>query len=148
MVEHGHALYDDTLALAASVRARSPASTACTYTGGTTSAGAASQPTWTPSGSSSTSPGSARPATGAADWLREHHQINLHLSDHRRVSAQLGHADDEHTAQTHASALRDIAAHADELRPAPTVEIPDPHQLQLEQVLLPRDAFFRTAGSA
>ncbi|RKN52431.1 ornithine decarboxylase, partial [Streptomyces klenkii] len=35
----------------------------------------------------------------AADWLREHHGVNLHLADHRRVSAQLTHADDEDSAE-------------------------------------------------
>jgi arginine/lysine/ornithine decarboxylase len=78
----------------------------------------------------------------AADWLREHHQINLHLSDHRRISAQLTYADDESSADRLLTALRDLVEHADELRPAPKVDIPAPAQLRLEQVHLPRDAFF------
>ncbi len=77
-----------------------------------------------------------------ADWIRERHHVNLHLSDHRRTSAQLTHADDIHSAQLLLDALRDAAAHADELRPAPRVEVPDPADLRLEQVMLPRDAFF------
>lgn len=78
----------------------------------------------------------------AADWLREHHQINMHLSDHRRISAQLTHADDEKTADVLLAALRDVAAHVSDLRPAREVEVPGSAQLSLEQVLLPRDAFF------
>ncbi|CCB72771.1 MULTISPECIES: aminotransferase class I/II-fold pyridoxal phosphate-dependent enzyme [Streptomycetaceae] len=78
----------------------------------------------------------------AADWLRERHHINLHLSDHRRISAQLTHADDENSAKTLLRALHDLAEHAPALRTDATVEVPDPEQLRLEQVLLPRDAFF------
>ncbi|CAM5465711.1 aminoacid decarboxylase [Streptomyces californicus] len=33
----------------------------------------------------------------AADWMRRHHRVNLHTSDHRRINAQLTHADDETT---------------------------------------------------
>ncbi len=40
------------------------------------------------------------------------------------------------------NALTDAVRHADTLRPAPTVEVPDPASLRLEQVMLPRDAFF------
>lgn len=78
----------------------------------------------------------------AADWLREHHRVNLHVADHRRISAQLTHADDEETTARLVGALRDLAAHADDLRPAQKVEVPDPAELRLEQVVLPRDAFF------
>ncbi|MEV5749591.1 ornithine decarboxylase [Actinoallomurus sp. NPDC052308] len=82
----------------------------------------------------------------AADWLREHHFINLHLSDHRRISAQFTYADDQETERTLTTALRDLVSHVergdDALRAAATVAVPDPEDLQLEQVLLPRDAFF------
>ncbi|WP_106242928.1 aminotransferase class I/II-fold pyridoxal phosphate-dependent enzyme [Allonocardiopsis opalescens] len=77
-----------------------------------------------------------------ADWLRAEHQINLHLADHRRISAQLSHADDEHTAGRLLEGLRDLVAHAPKLRPAPVVAVPDPADLRLEQVMSPRDAFF------
>ncbi|TVL91126.1 aminotransferase class I/II-fold pyridoxal phosphate-dependent enzyme [Streptomyces sp. SAJ15] len=78
----------------------------------------------------------------AADWLRERHQVNLHVCDHRRISAQLTHADSRETADTLLSALRDLARNAPRLRTGATVEVPDPPQLRLEQVTLPRDAFF------
>ena len=35
-----------------------------------------------------------------------------------------------------------MAAHAAELRPAKPVDVPSPAELRLEQVILPRDAFF------
>lgn len=78
----------------------------------------------------------------AADWLREHHRINLHVSDHRRISAQLTHADNEQTAAALLAALTDLDRNAATLRPAPRIPVPAPPELRLEQVLLPRDAFF------
>lgn len=79
----------------------------------------------------------------AADWPREHHRINLHVSDHRRISAQLTYADDDHTTEKLLQGLRDLAAHADSMADERgSVQVPAPHELRLEQVLLPRDAFF------
>lgn len=78
----------------------------------------------------------------AADWLRRNHRINLHTSDHRRINAQLTHADDESTTGRLLDGLRDLVAHADDLPPAPEIRVPDPRALRLEQVTLPRDAFF------
>ncbi|THA76185.1 ornithine decarboxylase [Streptomyces sp. A0592] len=78
----------------------------------------------------------------AADWLRANHRINLHLADHRRISAQLTHADDHRTADILLSALTDLAAHAPQLRTGRPVDVPPPSRLRLEQAALPRDAFF------
>ncbi|WP_129838221.1 ornithine decarboxylase [Streptomyces sp. RFCAC02] len=77
-----------------------------------------------------------------ADRLRARHALNAHVSDHRRVSAQLTHADDEESADALVAALTEVAAHADGLRPAPAVDVPPPRRMRLEQVMLPRDAFF------
>ncbi|MFI6514210.1 aminotransferase class I/II-fold pyridoxal phosphate-dependent enzyme [Spirillospora sp. NPDC050679] len=81
----------------------------------------------------------------AADWMRDAHGVDLHLSDHRRISAQLTFADDEDSARRLLAALRDLGAHADELRGGPEVAVPDPADLRLEQADLPRDAFFGPA---
>ncbi|MEU5773163.1 aminotransferase class I/II-fold pyridoxal phosphate-dependent enzyme [Streptomyces venezuelae] len=78
----------------------------------------------------------------AADWLREHHHIDMHLFDHRRISAQLTHADDEATATRLLDALRDLSRHADELADAPQVDVPSPGDLRMPQADLPRDAYF------
>jgi arginine decarboxylase len=78
----------------------------------------------------------------AADWLRDQHHIDLHVSDHRRASAQLSYADDDQTAQKLISALTDLASRAATLPPAAKVEVPDPEHLRLELAHLPRDAFF------
>jgi lysine decarboxylase len=78
----------------------------------------------------------------AADWLRENHHIDVHLFDHRRISAQLTHADDEQTTARLLTALRDLAGHGDRLSGAPRVAVPSPADLRMDQVRLPRDAYF------
>ncbi|MFE4869914.1 aminotransferase class I/II-fold pyridoxal phosphate-dependent enzyme [Streptomyces sp. NPDC056682] len=142
MVEHGKTLYDDALALAADVRARIATIDGMHVHGRDDFCG--------PGRAADMDPLqiiidiTALETTGyrAADWIREHHQVNLHLSDHRRISAQLTHADDETTATVLLAALRDVATHAGDLRPAPQVDVPPPARLRLEQAMLPRDAFF------
>ncbi|MFF7404711.1 aminotransferase class I/II-fold pyridoxal phosphate-dependent enzyme [Streptomyces murinus] len=78
----------------------------------------------------------------AADRLRKHHHIDTHLFDHRRISAQLTHADNAETAQRLLTALRELAAHAADLRDVPHVAVPSPADLRMEQAQLPRDAYF------
>ncbi|MFD9907341.1 aminotransferase class I/II-fold pyridoxal phosphate-dependent enzyme [Streptomyces sp. NPDC059063] len=78
----------------------------------------------------------------AADWLREHHELVVHISDHRRIGAQLTHADSRETTDPLLEGLRDLAAHRDELAGAPRVAVPTPAELRMEQVCLPRDAYF------
>ncbi|WP_299538277.1 aminotransferase class I/II-fold pyridoxal phosphate-dependent enzyme [uncultured Streptomyces sp.] len=78
----------------------------------------------------------------AADWLRERHRLDMHLSDHRRINAQITHADDSTTTSRLIAGLRDLARHAGDLPPAPRVVVPDPSDLRLQQARLPRDAFF------
>ncbi|GHA96087.1 hypothetical protein GCM10010346_18470 [Streptomyces chryseus] len=142
MVEHGHAVYDDALTLAKTVRARIAEIDGMHVHGREDFCG--------PGRGADLDPLqvivdiSRLGTTGyrIADWIREHHHINLHLSDHRRTSAQLTHADDADSADALIAALRDVADHVDELRPAAQVDVPDPADLRLEQVLLPRDAFF------
>lgn len=142
MVEHGRVLYDDALALAARTRDRIGRIEGMRVHGREDFCG----------------PGlafdmdplqiiidiSAWQVTGykAADWLRRHHRINLHLADHRRISAQLTHADGDDTADALLTALTDLAAHVPDLRTGQPVEVPSPVELRLEQAVLPRDAFF------
>ncbi len=79
----------------------------------------------------------------AADWLRSHHRIDMHLVDHRRISAQLTHADDASTAGQLLTALEDLSRNAHTLRPAPEVLVPTPAELRPDQVRMPRDALLR-----
>jgi arginine decarboxylase len=145
MVEHGRALYDGTLALAERVRARIGRIEGMRVHGREDFCG--------PHRAADMDPLqvivdiTALGITGyqAADWIREHHRVNLHLADHRRISAELTHADSEETTGRLIAACEDLARHSAELRPGPAVEVPDPAALRLEQVLLPRDAFFGPA---
>jgi len=77
-----------------------------------------------------------------ADWLREHEHIDMHLVDHRRISAQFSVADDEDSLGRLLTALEHLVRAAPGLPAGPRVEVPDPASLRMEQVILPRDAFF------
>ncbi|MGW5359012.1 aminotransferase class I/II-fold pyridoxal phosphate-dependent enzyme [Actinopolymorpha pittospori] len=76
------------------------------------------------------------------EWLRANHRVDLGLSDHRHVVAQITVADDEETVGRLVAALRDLVDRVEEVPAARRVEIPPPGALELEQALLPRDAFF------
>ncbi len=78
----------------------------------------------------------------AADWLREHRSVLAHITDHRRIGAQITHGDGRDTAGELLAALKDLAHAAPEIGPAPRVEVPSPAELRMPQVRLPRDAFF------
>jgi arginine decarboxylase len=78
----------------------------------------------------------------AADWLRSRRSIDMHLADHRRISAQITYADSAATTASLLDALSDLAEHAEELAGAPVIEVPTGHELRLEQTCLPRDAYF------
>lgn len=78
----------------------------------------------------------------AVDWLREHRRINVALADHRRMSISLSYADSPETTKPLLAALRELAEAAGGLPKPPQVYLPDPAELELETVMLPRDAFF------
>ncbi|MFI0480337.1 aminotransferase class I/II-fold pyridoxal phosphate-dependent enzyme [Actinomadura sp. 9N215] len=144
MVEHGHELLQNALDLAARVRERIDDIPGFTVQGPAEftgrSRGRAHSLDPLPVVVDITELGT----TGywAADWLREHHRINLHLADHRRISAQLTFADSEDTVAPLLTALRDLREH---IEPAPEVHVPPPDELRLELAVLPRDAFFGPA---
>ncbi|MCB5167374.1 ornithine decarboxylase [Streptomyces bambusae] len=142
MTEHGRNLYDHALALAADLRDRIDGIDGMHVHGRPDFCGPGKANDLDPL--QITIDISDWQTTGytAADWLRTHHRVNLHLADHRRISAQLTHADDQQTAKILLTALRDLAAHAPELRSGPRVDVPPPAELRLEQAALPRDAFF------
>ncbi|MZD06092.1 ornithine decarboxylase [Streptomyces sp. SID5785] len=78
----------------------------------------------------------------AADWLRARRSVDVHLSDHRRISTQLTHGDDHDTTDVLLDALQALTRAVGALHPAPRVEVPSPDELRLEQVDLPRDSYF------
>lgn len=78
----------------------------------------------------------------AADWLREQRCIDVGMSDHRRILATLSFADDSDTADRLLSALHDWRAVSESFEKPPTVQLASTRELELETVMLPRDAFF------
>ncbi len=78
----------------------------------------------------------------AADWLRRQTQLDMGMSDHRRIAAQLTYADDIRSGQRLLAALRRLVDAAPGLDRPTSVEVPDPTAFELENVHLPRDAFF------
>lgn len=142
MAEQGRELYDDALALADRTRARIGAVDGLHVNGREDFCGPGRAADMDPLQVFVDIIALGISGYTAADWLREHHRINVHVADHRRVSAQLTHADDEATADRLVRALTELAAHAGDLEPAPRIEVPSPAELRLEQVMPPRDAFF------
>ncbi|MFI8192317.1 aminotransferase class I/II-fold pyridoxal phosphate-dependent enzyme [Streptomyces sp. NPDC085946] len=78
----------------------------------------------------------------AAEWLRAHRHVDVGGSDTCRISASVTHADDDETERVLVDALRALVEHADSIERRPPVRLPDPSALELEQAMLPRDAFF------
>jgi arginine/lysine/ornithine decarboxylase len=78
----------------------------------------------------------------AADWLRAHRGVDVGLSDHRRIEAQLTIADDAATADLLLDALTDLTQAASGLPETAPINLPLLEDLDLQTVMLPRDAFF------
>ncbi|OBJ51056.1 aminotransferase class I/II-fold pyridoxal phosphate-dependent enzyme [Mycobacterium asiaticum] len=78
----------------------------------------------------------------AADWLREHCQLDLGMSDHRRILATMSFADNKQTADRLVSAMTMWRKAAEDFDRPPQIRLPSPAELQLESVALPRDALF------
>jgi lysine decarboxylase len=78
----------------------------------------------------------------AADWLREHKQIDVGMSDHRRILATITFADDKATGERLLDALWGWRKAANDFDSPPPIRLPSPQEIELENVQLPRDAFF------
>jgi lysine decarboxylase len=78
----------------------------------------------------------------ARDWLRQWRQIDFGLSDHRRILATLSFADDQRTADRLLDALAAWRKAAESFDRPAAVRLPSPDELELDTVMLPRDAFF------
>jgi arginine decarboxylase len=64
------------------------------------------------------------------------------LADHRRILATLSFADDNAAADRLVNALAAWRKAAESFAPPPAIDLPWLDELQLETVMLPRDAFF------
>jgi lysine decarboxylase len=76
------------------------------------------------------------------DWIRQHCQLDLHVGDHRRMVATMSFADDHHTVDRLVTALRQWREAARDFEAPPRIDLPSPEELELDTVILPRDAFF------
>ncbi|MEU2032939.1 aminotransferase class I/II-fold pyridoxal phosphate-dependent enzyme [Nocardia amamiensis] len=77
----------------------------------------------------------------AADWLRQHRRLDMGLADHRRLLATLSLSDDKGTVDTLVDGIRAWREQLAEPTPE-RIALPSPTDLQLDSVMLPRDAFF------
>src|SRR4051794_31411506 len=78
----------------------------------------------------------------AADWLREHEHIDVHLSDYQRVEAQISVANNRRDLDRLILGLGRLAQAATSFERPPRVLLPNPGDLELEQAMSPREAFF------
>lgn len=78
----------------------------------------------------------------ARDWLREQRCLDVGLADHRRILATMSFADDRGSADRLLNALSGWRSAATSFEPPVPVRLPSPEEMQLESVVLPRDAFF------
>jgi arginine/lysine/ornithine decarboxylase len=78
----------------------------------------------------------------AAEWLRAHRHVDVGGSDSCRISASITHADDDATEHMLVEALRALVEKAESIERQPPVRLPEPSALELEQAMLPREAFF------
>jgi lysine decarboxylase len=78
----------------------------------------------------------------AADWLREHKQVDLGMSDHRRLLATMSFADDKATGERLLDALWAWRKAANDFDRPPQIRLPSPKEIELESIQLPREAFF------
>ncbi|MFF7368670.1 aminotransferase class I/II-fold pyridoxal phosphate-dependent enzyme [Streptomyces tricolor] len=81
----------------------------------------------------------------AAEWLRANCHIDVGGSDTCRISASITHSDDDETEKLLVESVRSLVERAETLERRPAVHLPEPSALELEQAVLPREAFFATA---
>jgi arginine/lysine/ornithine decarboxylase len=81
----------------------------------------------------------------AAELARDRHHVNFGAADSCRMTARLTHSDDARTGEALVNVLRAVVQDAQGLESSGTVDYPSAEGLQLEQVMLPREAFFAEA---
>jgi arginine/lysine/ornithine decarboxylase len=74
--------------------------------------------------------------------LRKNCHIDVGLSDHRRIEATLSMADERSAADRLLNALDELLEAAPSFERPAAIEFPSYNDLEIEPVLLPRDAFF------
>ena len=78
----------------------------------------------------------------ATEWLRENCNVALGASDAYRTSARITHADDDDLEKLLVDSLHRLVDEADTIEKGRYPDLPRPGSLELETVMLPREAFF------
>jgi arginine decarboxylase len=81
----------------------------------------------------------------ASEIARDRHHVDFSAADTCRINARITHANDEESVDLLVSTVRALADDARSAERPPTVDFPSPEGLELETVVLPRDAFFAEA---
>jgi arginine decarboxylase len=81
----------------------------------------------------------------AAELARARHHVDFGAADSCRVTARLTHSDDASTAEALVTTVRALVEDATGLEHSGALDYPSAEGLQLESVMLPRDAFFAEA---
>jgi len=142
MVEDGHELLDRAVKLAGRVRDEVAALAGLTPLAGPELVGPDRSFAYDPLIVVIDVSGLGTSGYAAAEWLRDHRQVDVGLADHRRIVAQLTHADTEETCVVLLDALTELVKQRSALPPPAAVRLPTPEGLRLETVMTPRDAFF------
>src|SRR4051795_1158059 len=78
----------------------------------------------------------------AADFIRAAYHVDLDSADTHRINARITHSDDDHTEKVLVDTLRRLLSAPGPNAEEPRVQLPPGKALELETVMVPRDAFF------
>src|SRR4051812_38269237 len=78
----------------------------------------------------------------ASEWLRANRHVDIGSADACRISARLTHSDDDETERILVDSLGALVAGAGSIEKPPTVHLPAPGSLELDNAMTPREAFF------
>jgi arginine decarboxylase len=78
----------------------------------------------------------------AAEWLRAACHIDMGSADQCHLGGQISYADDDDTEHRLVESLRRLVDECDSIESQPQTDLPQPHALELDSVMRPRDAFF------
>jgi arginine/lysine/ornithine decarboxylase len=83
----------------------------------------------------------------AGDWLRAACHVDVGSADACRIGWQITHADDDETERRLVEALQRLGDEAGHMEGEPQAQLPSRAGLELENAMIPRDAFFGPAES-
>jgi arginine decarboxylase len=82
------------------------------------------------------------PGYQAGDWLRAERHVDVGFADACRISARIIHGDDDETGRMLVDALDSLVDGTASMDRPRRVDLPEPLSLELENAMIPRDAFF------